>query len=137
MHPFLSSADTFFSNQLFQKIFQEYYQNVSFDPGQGRTEQGSSYMYQRTMLVEKELSIHLFVSETIVRRVSSRLRRNADSSDSFSFPEEMTFTLTLEEVEVQLHLGLNQRQNDHVPVKLYNNGLFTLFNDTSPRVSVT
>ena len=94
-------------------------------------------MYQRTMLVEKKLSIHLLVSETIVRHVSSRLRRNADSSYDFSFPEEMTFTLTLEEVEVQLHLGLNQRQNDHVPVKLYKNGHFTLFNDTSPRVSVT
>ena len=65
------------------------------------------------------------------------MRRNAGGSEGFSFPEEMTFTLTLEEVEVQLHLGLNQRQNDHVPVKLYNNGEFTLFNDTSPRVSVT
>ena len=135
MHPFWSSVD--FSNQLFQKLFEEDHQRVSFDAGQGRTEQGSSYMYQRTMLVEKELSIHLFVSETIVRHVSSRVRRNAGGSEVFLFPNEMTFTLTLEEVEEQLHLGLNQRQNDHVPVKLYNNGQFTLFNNTSPRVSVT
>ena len=89
-----------------------------------------------TPLQSNSLSLFIiFISETIVRHVSSRQRRNVESSDGFSFPDEMTFTLTLEEVEVQLHLGLNQRQNDHVPVKLYNNGQFTLFNDTSPRVS--
>ena len=73
-----------------------------------------------------------------MRSVNSRFRRDVDNADKTAvlpYPEYLTFLVKLDGKKIRLELKLNRQQSDHVPVKLFKNGQFITFNDSSPRVS--
>ena len=76
-----------------------------------------------------------FISESYVRSLSVRSRRDVDKTTVAKFPEYMIFILTLDGRKTRIELKLNEHQDDHVPVKLFHNGEFTVYNDSSSRVS--